>query len=396
VIAFDSNFSWVVPPTRLHSDEDVKRAEQQISTIKAGGGTSILAPLEAAFEAASQVDAPIRHVVLLTDGESNDRGYEELIDRMRPAQITLSALAIGSDSDTRLLSGLARLGGGRYYFTERSAQIPRIASKETTILTRNAIVEGQVAAVVDEQSPLLRGLSGDFPPLDGYVATTRKDRAVTALESERGHPLLAHWQYGLGRVVVWASDAQQGWTKGWAKWPEAGQFWSQSVRWALPAPVRSDFQPVAQVSADGRHVDLAVQSLRDDGRFADLQDTRATVVDPNGSAREVVLPQTAPGTYELTARVDTPGAYRVLFAQGTREETLGFAVPDSAEAHSAGTNRALLDQFVRDTGGRELRDVTDIVRRTATGPGPAFTLWPWLLALAIVLFPLDVYLRRRA
>jgi hypothetical protein len=70
----------------------------------------------------------------------------------------------------------------------------------------------------------------------------------------------------------------------------------------------------------------------------------------------------------LTARVDTPGAYRVLFAQGTREETLGFAVPDTAEAHSAGANRPLLDQFVRDTGGRELRDVADIVRRPATGP----------------------------
>src|SRR4029077_5973075 len=142
-----------------------------------------------------------------------------LIERMRPAQITLSALAIGSDSDTRLLSGLARLGGGRYYFTERSAQIPRIASKETTILTRNAIVEGEVAAVVDEQSPLLRGLSGDFPPLEGYVATTRKDRAVTALESERGHPLLAHWQYGLGRVVAWPPGGQRRWASDCAQWP---------------------------------------------------------------------------------------------------------------------------------------------------------------------------------
>jgi Ca-activated chloride channel homolog len=395
VIAFDSSFQWVVPPTRLHTKDDVKRAQAQISTIKAGGGTSILAPLEAAYQAASQVDAPLKHVVLLTDGESNDRGYEELIDRMRPAQITLSALAIGSDSDTRLLSALARLGGGRYYFTERSAQIPRIATKETTILTRNAIVEGQVAAVVDEQSTILRGLSGDFPPLQGYVATTRKERAVTALESERGHPLLAHWQYGLGRVVVWASDAQQGWTKAWTGWPEAGQFWSQAVRWSLPAPVRSDFQPLAQVTPDGRHVELTVQSLRDDGRFADLQDTRATVVDPSGAAREVVLSQSGPGTYEFSSRVDTPGVYRVLFSQGTREETSGFAVPDSVEGHTVGVNRALLDQIARDTGGRELRDVSEVALRGA-GPGPAVTLWPWLLAFALVLLPLDVYLRRRA
>jgi uncharacterized membrane protein len=401
VVAFDSQYQWVVPPTKLHTAEDVQRAQAQISTIKAGGGTSILAPLDAAYEAAAKVDAPLKHVVLLTDGESNDRGYDELIVRMQPAQITLSTLAIGSDSDTRLLSGLARLGGGRYYFTERTAQIPRIASKETTILTRNAIVEGRIAASVGEPSPILRGLSGELPSLNGYVATTRKDRAVTALETERGHPLLAHWQYGLGRVVVWTSQALQGWAEQWANWPDASQFWAQALRWALPAPVRSDFQPLAQASADGRHVEFQVQSLRDDGRFADLQDTRATVVDPSGAAREVVLNQTAPGTYTFATSVEAPGIYRVLFSQAAmgrpnapREEVAGFAVPDAVEAHTVGANRALLEQLARDTGGRELRDVADLAR-PSSGPGPAIPLWPWLLGAAIVLLPVDVLLRRR-
>src|SRR4029077_7044334 len=117
---------------------------------------------------------------------------------------------------------LAHIGGGRYYFTERSTQIPRIASKETTILTRNAVVLGRVAAVVAEPSPILRSLAGDLPALSGYVATTRKDRAVTALETERAHPRLAHWQFGLGRVVAWTSDAQQGWASDWAGWSAAG------------------------------------------------------------------------------------------------------------------------------------------------------------------------------
>ncbi len=395
VIAFDSSFQWVVPPTKLHSVDDVRRAQAQISTIKAGGGTSILPPLQAAYEAAAAADAPLKHVVLLTDGESNDRGYEDLIERMKPANVTLSALAIGSDSDTRLLSGLARLGGGRYYFTERSAQIPRIASKETTILTRNAVIEGQVAAIAGEASPILRGLSGDFPTLSGYVATTRKDRAVTALETERGHPLLAHWQYGLGRVIAWASEAQTGWTGQWSKWPEAAQFWSQAVRWALPAPVRSDFLPVITVDPDGRHVSLQVQALRDDGQFADLQDTRATIVDPNGAAREVQLTQRAPGTYQFDTRAELPGVYRVLFTQGVREEMAGFAIPDAPEQHTVGANRVLLDQLARDTGGREYRDASELAR-PGNGPGPAMPLWPWLLGAAIVLLPLDVYLRRRA
>jgi Ca-activated chloride channel homolog len=395
VIAFDSGFQWVVPPTKLRGPDDVRRAQTLISAIKPGGGTSILAPLEAAYQAAASTDAPLKHIVLLTDGESNDRGYEELIERMRPAQITLSALAIGSDSDTRLLSGLARLGGGRYYFTERAAQIPRIASKETTILTRNAVVEGQVAAVVAEPSPILRSVAGDLPPLSGYVATTRKDRAVTALETERGHPLLAHWQYGLGRVVVWTSEAQSGWASGWANWSAASQFWSQAVRWSLPAPVHADFQPTVGVGPDGRQVSLQVQALRNDGRFAELQDTRATVVSPDGSAREVGLPQRGPGSYGIDTRVSLPGIYRVLFEQGAREEVGAFSVPDAIELHSVGVNHALLDLLARTTGGHQLTDPTEAAR-PANGAGPAIEPWPWLLLAALVLLPLDVYLRRRA
>jgi hypothetical protein len=218
---------------------------------------------------------------------------------------------------------------------------------------------------------------------------------VTALESERGHPLLAHWQYGLGRVVAWTSQAQTGWTSEWESWPEAGRYWSQVVRWALPAPVQSDFQPVVQVAADGRHVSLGLRTLRPDGGFADLQDTRATVLAPDGSAREVVLPQVAPGTYVLETRVGAPGAYRVLFKQGQREEVAAFAVPDAVEAHVVGANRGLLDQIAHDSGGREYRDPAE-VGTPGTGAGPAIPLWPWLLGAALVLLPLDVYLRRRA
>jgi uncharacterized membrane protein len=394
VIAFDSAFQWVVPPTKLHTPEDVNAIQARIATIQAGGGTSILPALQAAFEAAASSNAPLKHIVLMTDGESSDRGYEDLLARMAPAHITLSTLAIGSDADTHLLASLAHLGGGRYYFTERSSQIPRIASKETTILTRNAIVEGRAAAVVADPSPILRSLSGALPSLSGYVATTRKDRAVTALETQRGNPLLAHWQYGLGRVVAWTSEAQRGWASDWAKWPDAAQFWAQAVRWALPAPVQANFQPAVEVDADGRQVSLSVQALREDGRFADLEDTRATVLAPDGSARQVALPQRGPGLYAFDLRVSVPGQYRVLFKQGQREEVAAFSAPDAVELHSIGTNTTLLDQLATASGGRTLRNPSDL--RPGTGPGPTFDLWPWLLLSALLLFPLDVYLRRRA
>jgi hypothetical protein len=165
------------------------------------------------------------------------------------------------------------------------------------------------------------------------------------------------------------------------------------VRWALPAPVPADFQPSVQVGPDGRQVQLSVQALADDGRFADLQETRATVVSPDGSARALPLPQTGPGVYSLETSVSAPGQYRVLFTQGDRQEVAAFSVPDSVELHTVGSNIPLLDQLATSSGGRALGTPSDL--RPGAGAGPAVQLWPWLLLAALVLLPLDVYLRRR-
>ena len=367
------------------------QAPAAIATIKAGGGTSILPPLQAAFEAAAASDAPLKHIVLLTDGESNDRGYEDLLARMSAPDHPVDA---GHRFGRRHTPArhLAHLGGGRYYFTERSTQIPRIASKETTILTRNAVVEGQVAPVVAEPSPILRSISGDLPPLSGYVATTRKDRAVTALETERGHPLLAHWQYGLGRVVAWTSDAQQGWASAWAEWPDAAQFWSQAVRWSLPAPVR----PTS--SRRCRSHPTAARSRSRSRRWpttgaSPTCRTRARPSCRRTARRASWCCRSAAGCTRCRRRSAQRVSIGVLFTQGQREEVAAFSAPDSIERHSVGTNAALLDQLATSSGGHALRTPTDLA--AGNGPGPKLELWPWLLLAAVLLLPLDVYLRRR-
>jgi Mg-chelatase subunit ChlD/uncharacterized membrane protein len=406
IIAFDSEYEWVVPVTRIEGASDIEAMQRRISAIESGGGTSILAPLQAAYEAAVRVDARLKHIVLLTDGRSGDRGYEALIRRMEPEQITLSTVAIGSDADTELLARLADLGGGRYHFTERSSQVPRIATQETSILIRSAIVESEVVPQPAGPSPLLRPLRGELPLLDGYIATTPRQRAVSALQTAGGDPLLAHWHYGLGRVVAWTSDmSPSGWSRRWldATWPEAAAFWPQLVRWAMPAPARADFLVTARSDPSGHRVLLRVESLRDDGTFAVSLDTRATVLLPNGSARELVLPQRAPGVYELALAVEHAGTYRVLFRQRhagrvDKEELATFAISfPGLEGRTAGIDAALLRQLADSTGGRELHSPSEL----RTSPVIARleerrALWPWLVAIAALLFPLDVAARRLA
>src|SRR5204863_2639994 len=49
-------------------------------------------------------------------------------------------------------------------------------------------------------------------------------------------PVLAAWQYGLGRVVAWTSDALGLWTKDWLTWNNAARWWANLATWTLPAP----------------------------------------------------------------------------------------------------------------------------------------------------------------
>lgn len=404
IIAFDSEYQWIVPTTRIESADDIAAIQQRISALESGGGTSILPPLQAAYEAAARVDARLKHIVLLTDGQSGDRGYEALLRRMEPEEITLSTVAIGSDADTELLARLAELGGGRYHFTERSTQVPRIATQETSILIRSAVVESEVAPQPAAPSPLLRTLRGELPLLDGYVATTPRQRAVTALQTAEGDPLLAHWQYGLGRVIAWTSDVSpSGWSSRWLdpSWAEAALFWPQLVRWSMPAPTRADFLVTARPEPGGHRVLLRVESLREDGTFANGLDTRATIALPDEGAREVVLPQRAPGVYEQTLAVERPGSYRVLFRQRqgdhvVKEELAAFGIASPGlEGRTAGANTTLLRQLAESTGGRELRRPTELTASPVVARlEERLALWPWLVAAAASLFPLDVAARR--
>ena len=68
----------------------------------------------------------------------------------------------------------------------------------------------------------------------GYNGTTAKPAAQTVLVTARDDPLLAQWQYGLGRSVAWTSDSTGRWAKNWIGWQGFGKFFSQMVGWTFP------------------------------------------------------------------------------------------------------------------------------------------------------------------
>ena len=59
------------------------RISNDISRLQSGGGTNIFPGLKEAFEILQGINAKVKHVILLSDGEAPTDGIAELVQDMR-------------------------------------------------------------------------------------------------------------------------------------------------------------------------------------------------------------------------------------------------------------------------------------------------------------------------
>jgi hypothetical protein len=338
-------------------------------------------------------------MVLVSDGRGTEVKYDDLMARMRQDRVGLSAVAIGDDADTDLMPKLARLAQGRYYFTEKIRELPRIITQEAALAKRAALVEGNILPQFLTSSPILRGIApNSIPPLTGHIATTAKDTAEVILTSDEGAPLLAQWHYGLGRTVSWTSDLSARWTSSWLSWDQNTRFWEQLVRWAMGPPIDRDFR--VDITRSGKEAQVSVEDVQD-GRFKDLQPLKLTVTGPGGSSSEIGLRQVAAGRYAATVVADGPGAYAVTVAEPSaprnpgRTESNGFVVPAVAENTSFVANEQTLRRIASETGGSLLDRPGDLYNGArALNASRWDPIWTPFTILALLAFVLDVAVRR--
>lgn len=399
IIAFEDQPRWVIQPTPA---ADMGAVQQAIGEMQPGGGTEIYPALKLAYEGLTPIDARLKHVILLTDGEAPRGDYPGLAQQMREHNITLSTIGIGSDADTALLQELAQLGNGRYYDGNDPFDLPRLVVKETQQVQRAAIVEEDFKPVRTAPNPALDGIDvNTLPPLRGYVATTPKPQSSVVLVSRQIDPVLSEWQYGLGRVMAWTSDVDNRWSSHWIDWPDFSRFWAQVVKRTTRPPEDPNRQVTVKVDGNQTTITLDAQAgvEASDRHYLNFLPTSATITDPRGGQHELAMPQVAPGRYAGTYNVQDDGIYALQVTQTDADGSVasassGFVVPYSPEYRTAGVDETFLTALAKRTGGRTIHDPESAFVHDLPSVGAPRPLWPYLLILAAMLFVVDVGVRR--
>jgi hypothetical protein len=410
VVTFDEQPNWLARLQPL-SNLGEQRLEQLLLPVEAEGNTEMFGALSQSVEALEGSNAQLKHIVLLGDGWTKHAEFDPLLARMSASNITLSTIGVGDGAD-ELMHDLATRGGGQYYQADDVRTVPDVLLKETIRLAGSYYVEEALVPAVARASPILNGIdTGAMPPLLGYNASTLKPDADMVLRSPRGDPLLAQWQYGLGRAVAWTSDAKGQWAADWVAWPQFGKFMSQMVSWTLPrqenALLEASFSARPDTWGGGQELGVRVDTVTATGAPRGFMPTSLVITGTDGLTTTLIVSPRSPGVYDGVAHGLSPGAYAATVEQrdagtGELQERLdtGFVVPYPSEYRlsegtAAGAQTLLAD--LAQLGGGKVFEITQpsLAFSHDISPEPRrVALWPWLLLAGILLFPLDVAVRR--
>lgn len=394
VVTFDSEARWALNIQKLIDANSLERA---IGTFQAEGQTNMASGVNAAYKALEGVDAKRKHIILMTDGWVHTGDLTPLVKQMHEQGITLSIIAAGEGS-AEYLEGLSIDGGGRYYPAVDMMHVPDIFLKETVTSVGQYIIDEIFIPLPNPLSPALHGIDvNDLPFLYGYNGTTPKSTARKDLLARNGDPLLASWQYGLGRSAAWTSDFKGQWATDWVKWADFSRFTAQLANWLIPATQNEGLS--YQLLMEDQGTAIVVDAQDNEGHPINFLDMTAHLVSPNLETSEIRLDQVSAGKYKTFIKANTPGTYLVQISVKKNEQpigqmTLGMVVPYSPEFRSQGVHLSLLEEIARITGGSMLTHPEQALVHNIPSAVKAREFWWPLLLITVLLFPLDVALRR--
>ena len=364
---------------------------QTVGKLKPTGGTTLMREAIAdAGEMLKASDAKRKHILLLSDGKSDDASSDllKLAEHIAEARISITAIAIG-DANVELLTQLTEASDGHFVPVQNLQELPMVLTEAVRETQRYLVQEPFQPVIITPSEPIVDGI-GVPPRLHGYIATTEKDIAQVFIGSHKNEPILAGWNIGLGRAVAWTSDAKPAWAGEWIPWQNFGKFWGQVVNWVLPAAdTGADFDltvslrhGAAEVSIDTQTPSQAAYEVR--------------VAGPNGSSEPIEMQQRTLRRYNGAFQVRDSGSY-IVTAQREgdgRKRTEILSLPYPVEYAEFEVNTDLLKVLASETAGIYEPTSSQIAAPAGTPIERQVPLAQALLVIAAILFVLEMILRR--
>jgi uncharacterized membrane protein len=397
VVLWDGTEHWLF---ELQKVKNKRSLAESIAGMNQGDLGSFQGVLEQAHAALKKSTSNLKHIIVFSDGDPAAPS-QQLMDAIVADRITVSTILISGHVGPDTMIWMADHGKGRFYNVTSPDDLPQVFIKESAVILKSAIYEDPFKPQLRASSEVVRGIgSSEYPTLLGYVATTPKPRAETPLWTDKGDPLLAHWQYGLGRAVAFTSDAKPRWGRVWLTWDKYRQFWSQIGQWSLRRLDNADFN--TEVTVDKGEGLINVEALDDQGNFRNFLNLQTVVVSPKGQKQNVRLEQTGPGHYEARFPTKEVGSYLLNLldmkeGQVRGSQVVGASVNYSPEFNSPEPNYNLLRRIAESGSGKLLDPTVPGVNPFLHDRQKTYQprdLWETLLKLAIILFTIDVGIRR--
>jgi Ca-activated chloride channel family protein len=219
---------------------------ESIRSLRPGGGTNFLDALARAGSALAAAGPAVRHVILLTDGDTNAHAsdHDPVLHALAEDDVSVTTIRIGTDTvNLDLLYAIARRTGGEFHHVTDMETLPQLMIRDTQQRMDASAGRRDARARIVDPGSLLAGLAeSDLPPVARWALTRARPGAQVHLEVHAGSrrdPLLVTWQHELGRVAVIPLDFQAS-AAGWAAWPGFASFVGRVALWAAPRGLAGD------------------------------------------------------------------------------------------------------------------------------------------------------------
>jgi Mg-chelatase subunit ChlD len=380
--------------------------DAQIDRLKPGGQTYFLPALLEAKRQLERTNASSKHIILLSDGVT--RGSQgELVDLVgmmkNDLKITVSAVALSSEADVRIMKRISQYGGGLFHHVTDPSTLPQIVLEQLQDKTKDEPEkEGPWTPIQERGSELLAGFGvRTYPSVLGFMDTELKKNAhqdLTIARSDRRWPLMASWRYGRGKSIALTTDLEGRWSRNWIQWSGLQSFWGHLLDWLNPP--EENLIPAHDIrvsySENRTVLDLSIYdeaSANSHYRFA---------INGNPTKAQGYLTKLAPGHYQAVLPISQQGDYRIDLAEERGGRRIPFpavgytlAYDLNSEIPRSEFNNRLLSRIAEATGG-EINPQSVRAQTQTTITETYVPIKQPFIILAFCLFLFEVVLRKFA